>query len=253
MGDPERDARLVLGRRRFLDTAAAIEHGRRLAGEGPASWTSAANRRGPAPSRSRSRGAAPRLPSSRRSRAAAGGDLDRHQKGRGRAARARGRGDLVNDVTALRGDPRMVEVVATRGRVLPDAHAGKPRTMQDDPRYGDVVDDVAGFLAARIAFAQEHGIEAERLLIDPGIGFGKTVRHNLELLAGLPRIAALGRPCSSAPRARASSEPSLQDPTGRCRHRTDGSPARSLQRARIRARGPRYSESTTSQRCAKRW
>jgi dihydropteroate synthase len=102
---------------------------------------------------------------------------------------------LVNDVTALRADERMVEVVASADCRCCLMHMrGEPRTMQDAPRYGDVVGEVAAFLLERIAFAGEHGIAAERLLVDPGIGFGKTVRHNLELLAGLPRIVALGPP-----------------------------------------------------------
>ena len=102
---------------------------------------------------------------------------------------------LVNDVTALRGDPSMAAVVAGSGARCCLMHMlGEPRTMQRDPRYEEVVDDVRFFLEARMAFATEHGIAEDRILLDPGIGFGKTVAHNLELLRRLDEIAALGRP-----------------------------------------------------------
>jgi dihydropteroate synthase len=102
---------------------------------------------------------------------------------------------IVNDVTALRGDPAMAALVAARGcRVCLMHMLGEPRTMQRDPRYGDVVDDVKAFLAQRLAFAVGAGIAEERVWLDPGIGFGKTIDHNLELLARLGEIVALGRP-----------------------------------------------------------
>ena len=102
---------------------------------------------------------------------------------------------LVNDVTALRGDPAMAALVAERGCPLCLMHMlGEPRTMQDDPRYDDVVGEVVAFLEERLAFAVAAGVREEQILLDPGIGFGKTVRHNLLLLAHLDRIAALGRP-----------------------------------------------------------
>ena len=102
---------------------------------------------------------------------------------------------LVNDVTALRGDPGMAEVVAASGAYLCLMHMqGEPRTMQLDPRYDDVVSDVAAFLEERLSFAVAAGIEEERICLDPGIGFGKTVEHNLELLRRLDELAALGRP-----------------------------------------------------------
>jgi len=71
---------------------------------------------------------------------------------------------------------------------------GEPRTMQDDPRYDDVVSDVKAFLEGRMAFATAAGVAEEKILLDPGIGFGKTVEHNLELLARLDELVALGRP-----------------------------------------------------------
>jgi dihydropteroate synthase len=102
---------------------------------------------------------------------------------------------LVNDVTALRGDPAMAELVAARGVRCCLMHMlGEPRTMQDDPRYEDVVSDVKAFLEQRLAFAVAAGIAEERVLLDPGIGFGKTAAHNLELLARLDELVAIGRP-----------------------------------------------------------
>jgi dihydropteroate synthase len=102
---------------------------------------------------------------------------------------------MVNDVTALRGDPELAEVVADGDAYLCLMHMlGDPRTMQDDPRYDDVVSEVKGFLEERLAFAVAAGIPEEHVCLDPGIGFGKTVEHNLELLARLDELVALGRP-----------------------------------------------------------
>ena len=102
---------------------------------------------------------------------------------------------LVNDVTALRGDPDLAGVVADSGAYLCLMHMlGEPRTMQDEPRYEDVVSEVARFLEERLAFAVAAGIREERICLDPGIGFGKTVEHNLELIARLDELVALGRP-----------------------------------------------------------
>ena len=111
-----------------------------------------------------------------------------------RAAIAAG-ASIVNDVSALRADPEMAEVVAEAGVECCLMHMlGQPRTMQDEPRYGDVVDDVKAFLEERLRFAVAAGIAAERIVLDPGIGFGKTVEHNLELLRRLGVVAQLGRP-----------------------------------------------------------
>ena len=102
---------------------------------------------------------------------------------------------LVNDVSALRMDPAMVEVVAETGAPAILMHMqGEPKTMQQDPHYDDVVDDVRAFLEERMGFALARGVDEEQLLIDPGIGFGKTVAHNLVLLRGLARLKELGRP-----------------------------------------------------------
>ncbi|HEY8002239.1 MAG TPA: dihydropteroate synthase [Solirubrobacterales bacterium] len=103
--------------------------------------------------------------------------------------------EIVNDVTALRADPELAGLCAERGCTVVLMHMqGSPRTMQDEPSYGDVVDDVRAFLAARIEAAVAAGIDEERIWLDPGIGFGKTLEHNLELLRRLGRIAELGRP-----------------------------------------------------------
>ncbi len=112
------------------------------------------------------------------------------------AARALDAGaSYVNDVTALRGDPDLAGLVAERGAGCCLMHMlGTPRTMQDDPRYGDVVDDVRAFLSERAEAALAAGIAGERIHVDPGIGFGKTVAHNLELLRRLDEIVALGFP-----------------------------------------------------------
>lgn len=101
----------------------------------------------------------------------------------------------VNDVTAFRHDPELASLVADRGCDCCLMHMlGEPRSMQDDPRYDDVVDDVRAFLEQRIEFAVREGVREERIHVDPGIGFGKTLAHNLELLRRLPEIVALGFP-----------------------------------------------------------
>ncbi len=102
---------------------------------------------------------------------------------------------LVNDVSALRADPDMAAVVADGGVDCCLMHMlGEPRTMQRDPRYEDVVDDVKAFLEERLAFAVREGIAEQRVLLDPGIGFGKTLEHNLALLRRLDELAGIGRP-----------------------------------------------------------
>jgi dihydropteroate synthase len=102
---------------------------------------------------------------------------------------------IVNDVTALRGDPEMAALCAERGATVILMHMlGTPRTMQDEPRYGDVVDDVKAFLAGRIEAATAAGVAEERIWLDPGIGFGKGTEHNLELLRRLGELRELGRP-----------------------------------------------------------
>ena len=101
----------------------------------------------------------------------------------------------VNDVTAFRHDPGLAGLVADRGADCCLMHMlGEPRTMQAEPRYDDVVSDVKAFLEERMRFAVAEGVPEARIQLDPGIGFGKTVEHNLELLRRIDEIAALGRP-----------------------------------------------------------
>ena len=103
--------------------------------------------------------------------------------------------ELVNDITALRGDPELAAVVAESGAYLCLMHMlGEPRTMQENPRYDDVVSDVHAFLEERPSFAVAGGIPEDRICLDPGIGFGKTVDHNVELLSRLGELVAIGRP-----------------------------------------------------------
>jgi dihydropteroate synthase len=102
---------------------------------------------------------------------------------------------IVNDVTALRGDPRMARVVAeARCPVILMHILGEPKTMQHDPRYGDVVREVRDFLAERAEHAIAEGVEPEKIIVDPGIGFGKTLDHNLALLYHLDELVELGFP-----------------------------------------------------------
>ena len=103
--------------------------------------------------------------------------------------------DYVNDVSAFRAEPELAGLVADAGVDCCLMHMrGEPRTMQEDPRYEDVVDDVKAHLQERMAFAIAEGVAEERIELDPGIGFGKTVEHNLELLRRLDELVALGRP-----------------------------------------------------------
>jgi dihydropteroate synthase len=101
----------------------------------------------------------------------------------------------VNDVTAFRAEPEMAGLVADAGCDCCLMHMlGEPRTMQRDPRYDDVVADVTAFLEERVAFAVREGVAEDRINVDPGIGFGKTIKHNLALLRRLDEIVAIGRP-----------------------------------------------------------
>jgi len=103
--------------------------------------------------------------------------------------------ELVNDVTALRGDSELAGVVADAGCYLCLMHMqGEPRTMQANPAYDDVASDVAAFLEDRLRFAVDAGIDERMICLDPGIGFGKTVEQNLELVTRLDVLLGLGRP-----------------------------------------------------------
>jgi dihydropteroate synthase len=119
--------------------------------------------------------------------------IDTRKASVARAALAAG-ATMVNDVSALR-DREMAGVVAESGADCCLMHMlGEPRTMQDDPRYDDVVDEVKAFLASRLELAVREGVREERVLLDPGIGFGKRDEHNLALIRRLDEIVALGRP-----------------------------------------------------------
>jgi dihydropteroate synthase len=102
---------------------------------------------------------------------------------------------IVNDVAAFRFAPELAALVAERRAACVLIHMlGEPRTMQQDPQYEDVVSDVRAFLEERLAFAVDEGVPEECVWLDPGIGFGKSVEHNLELLRRLDEIVAIGRP-----------------------------------------------------------
>jgi dihydropteroate synthase len=102
---------------------------------------------------------------------------------------------ILNDISALRHDPAMADVAASyRVPVILMHMQGTPQTMQQNPRYTDVVADVKAFFEERLQFAVSRGIPEDRIVLDPGIGFGKTLEHNVTLLKRLPELAALGRP-----------------------------------------------------------
>ena len=101
---------------------------------------------------------------------------------------------LVNDVTGLR-NPRMAKLIARYKAAVVIMHMlGNPRTMQKDPHYSSLIDEIIEYLERAINLAQDAGIDKEKIIIDPGIGFGKTLKHNLEILKRLAEFKALGRP-----------------------------------------------------------
>ena len=182
---------------RFLEHDRAVAHGRGLAAEGAAildvGGESTRPGADPVPADEERRRVVPVV----EALAADGGaqvSVDTMKRPVAEAALDAG-ATYVNDVTALRHDPALAELVAERGATCCLMHMlGEPRTMQVDPRYDDVVDDVRAFLEERLAFAVGEGVREERIMLDPGIGFGKTIDHNLELLHRLDEIVALGRP-----------------------------------------------------------
>jgi dihydropteroate synthase len=181
----------------FLDADAAVEHGLRLVDEGADILDVGGESTRP--------GAEPVSEDEERERvlpvverlaqdAGARLSIDTTKLAVARAALDAG-ATLVNDVSAFRFDPGMAALVAETGAGCCLMHMlGEPRTMQEDPRYDDVVSDVKAFLEERLAFAVSEGIDEARVWLDPGIGFGKTVEHNLELLRRLDEIVAIGRP-----------------------------------------------------------
>ncbi len=183
---------------RFLDAAAAIEHGRSMLEQGAdiLDVGGESTRPGAAPV-----GAEEEIDRVQPVLAGLAGEIGRVQLSIDTSKLAvaevalREGATLVNDVTAFRGDPDLAGLVAESGVDCCLMHMlGEPRTMQDDPRYGDVVEEVKAFLAERLEFALAEGIAEQRVLLDPGIGFGKTVEHNLELLRRLGELTSLGPP-----------------------------------------------------------
>jgi dihydropteroate synthase len=186
---------------RYLDASAAIAHGVQLAAEGAAIVDVGAEstRPGAQPVACEQElrralpvveGLAERLPGTQIS-------IDTSKAAVAKRALKAG-ASLVNDVTALRADPEMASLVAETGADCCLMHMrGEPRTMQREvggSSYEDVVSEVKAFLEERMRFAIAEGIAEQRLLLDPGIGFGKTAEHNLELLRRLGELVALGRP-----------------------------------------------------------
>jgi dihydropteroate synthase len=183
---------------RFLDAGAAIAHGRALLADGAdildVGGESTRPGAEPVPEAEELRRVLPVLEGLAGEGSEAQLSVDTYKSAVARAALEAG-ASLVNDVTAFRADPQMAGVVAQSGADCCLMHMlGEPRTMQEDPRYEDVVDDVKAFLEERLEFAVREGVARERILLDPGIGFGKTDAHNLELLRRLPELTTLGAP-----------------------------------------------------------
>jgi dihydropteroate synthase len=185
---------------RFLEADAAIAHGVRMAGEGAAILDvgGESTRPGAQPvgADEELRRVVPVIEGLASALGTTGPQLsiDTSKLAVARAA-LDGGASLVNDVTAFRSEPEIAALVAERSADCCLMHMlGEPRTMQQDPHYDDVVSDVRAFLEERLAFAVAEGVPEERVMLDPGIGFGKALEHNLELLRRLDEIAAIGRP-----------------------------------------------------------
>ena len=182
----------------WLDHGLAVAHGLELAAEGAAILDVGGESTRPGASPVAEEVELERVVPVIASLAAAGSgariSVDTSKLGVARAALGAG-ATVVNDVTALRAAPELAGVVADAGADVCLMHMlGEPRTMQRDPVYDDVVSEVKAFLEARMAFAVAEGVAEERIWLDPGIGFGKTVTHNLALIERLGEIVALGRP-----------------------------------------------------------
>jgi dihydropteroate synthase len=182
----------------FADAAAAVRHGLRLADEGAdiidVGGESTRPGATPVAAEEELRRVLPVVEGLSAARVDARISIDTYRAPVARAALAAG-ARMVNDVSAFRADPEMAEVVAQSGADCCLMHMlGEPATMQDDPRYEDVVDEVRAFLEERLEFAVARGVARERILLDPGIGFGKTVQHNLELLRRLAELVTIGAP-----------------------------------------------------------
>ena len=183
---------------RFLEPSAAVAHGARLAEEGAAILDIGGESTRPGAEPVGAEEELRRVVPVVEGLAAAGTgsqlSIDTSKAAVARAALDAG-ASYVNDVTAFRADPAIAGLVAERDAECCLMHMlGQPRTMQEDPRYEDVVSDVKAFLERRLAFAVGEGVPEERVTLDPGIGFGKTLDQNLELLRRLEEIVAIGRP-----------------------------------------------------------
>jgi len=180
---------------RYLDPAAAVAHGEELLGQGADLLDVGGESTRPgAEEVSADEEVARVLPVVEGLAGEATVSIDTSKAEVARAALDAG-ATIVNDVTALRHDPEIGELCAERGATLVLMHMqGDPRTMQEEPRYDDVVDDVKAFLVERIEVATASGVAEERIWVDPGIGFGKDLEHNFELLRRLGELGTLGRP-----------------------------------------------------------
>jgi dihydropteroate synthase len=173
-----------------------------------------------------------------------------------RQALAHGAG-LINDISALHRDPQMAGVLAEAGCPVVLMHMrGTPKTMQQEPRYDDVVDDVKKFFDDRLAFAADHGIREGRIILDPGIGFGKTVEHNLMILRRLREFLSFGRPLligvsrkSFIGRLSATSSDHILPPE----ERLEGSLAAALWAVQQGARGVRVHDVGPTRRALRLW
>ena len=182
----------------YLDADAAVAHGVELAAEGAAivDVGGESTRPGalPVAEEEELRRVLPVVERLAEARTGARISIDTAKLGVAQAALAAG-ATVVNDVSAFRSSPGMAGLVAHGGAHCVLMHMlGEPRTMQRDPRYDDVVSEVKAFLEERLALATGEGIAEDKVWLDPGIGFGKTVEHNLELLRRLDEIVAIGAP-----------------------------------------------------------
>src|SRR4051795_12634268 len=180
----------------FLDSAAAIAHGRELVAEGAAILDIGGESTRPGATSVTEAEELRRVIPVIEALAGAGATISIDTTKAGVARRALEAGaTIVNDVAAFRFDSELAAVTAETGPKWVLMHMlGEPRTMQEDPRYDEVVSDVKAFLEERLAYAVSERVSEEKIWLDPGIGFGKTLEHNLELIKRLDEIVALGRP-----------------------------------------------------------
>jgi dihydropteroate synthase len=182
---------------RFLEAAAALDHARRLIADGAdiLDLGAESTRPGAAPvSEAEEIDRLAPLVAALRAESDIAISVDTMKPGVARAALVAG-ASMWNDVTALAFAPDSLSLAADLGCEIVLMHMqGEPRTMQDDPRYDDVVGEVEDFLLARAEAAMAAGVARERILLDPGIGFGKTAAHNIALLAATPRLVGHGFP-----------------------------------------------------------